>query len=86
MNADERLERAAHKFADNVAKIIAMQVERSIALERDRLDSDIAGLTTELDRLRSDIETQRSAIAGLRLYVSEQLNAQAERHSVRVTP
>lgn len=82
MNPHERMEAAAEKFAGSVATAIATQVERAVALERDRLDSDILGLTHELHRLRVELETNRSAIAGLRLFVSEQMNA----HSMRREP
>lgn len=56
MDTHEKLERAATKFANTVAKTIAAQVERAVALERDRLDSDVAGLTRAIDALTERLE------------------------------
>lgn len=55
MNADERLEKAAERFADNVAHIIADQVHRSVALERDRVDAGLAELRDEIAAVASQL-------------------------------
>lgn len=67
MTPDARLAHAAERFADTVAEAIAAQVERAVALERDRHDAALAELRHSLrPMLRlSHIEAIRDELAAM---------------------
>lgn len=48
MTPGERLEAAAERFAESVAASIAAQVERAVALERDRYEARISKLERQM--------------------------------------
>lgn len=56
MDTHERLDSAAAKFGQRMAENVVAHVERAVALERDRFDSEIAGIARALDAITGRID------------------------------
>lgn len=75
MNAAERLDASAERFAAGIARLIETRVEFALQLERDRHDDAIDSLATDVRALRRNVEQLRALVL-----------ADNELHSVKVEP
>lgn len=75
MNASERLEASAERFADSLSRTIETRVKLALRLEADRHDDAIDSLARDVRELRRYVEQLHALVL-----------ADNERHSVRVDP
>lgn len=79
MDAHERLDHAARSFADRLGDVIEARVQLALALERERVEDELAGIRRAFSELQDELHKHRLAIGAL---ADDEL-ARA-RHSIRV--